>query len=76
MLLLYQVTSEESVKRAIELAVSNFSCINCVINCAGVDTHRNLIDISQDKVHDLGEFERIMKVTRYICGLNNRNLTL
>ncbi|KAM3181885.1 hypothetical protein ACTXT7_013470 [Hymenolepis weldensis] len=56
------VTSEESVKRAIEKAEQNFGRINCVINCAGIETTQNLINVSEDKPHDLSLFERVLHV--------------
>uniref|UniRef100_A0A0R3WT95 3-hydroxyacyl-CoA dehydrogenase type-2 n=1 Tax=Hydatigena taeniaeformis TaxID=6205 RepID=A0A0R3WT95_HYDTA len=56
------ITSEESVKDAIDLAKSKFSLINCVVNCVGVGISRKVISNSSSKPHDLKEFERVLKV--------------
>ncbi|VDL58682.1 unnamed protein product, partial [Hymenolepis diminuta] len=56
------VTSESAVKQAIDLAISKFSFINCVVNCAGVGITRKTIANSTNSSHGLDEFERVMKV--------------
>nr|CDS15509.1 3 hydroxyacyl coenzyme A dehydrogenase type 2 [Echinococcus granulosus] len=57
-----KITSEESVKAAIDLAKAKFSYINCVVNCAGVGISRKTISNSSSRLHDLKEFERVLKV--------------
>ncbi|VDD74515.1 unnamed protein product [Mesocestoides corti] len=47
---------------AVDLAKSKFSYINCVVNCAGVGITRKTIANSTKDPHDLGEFERVIKV--------------
>ncbi|VDK36424.1 unnamed protein product [Taenia asiatica] len=56
------ITSEESVKEAIDLAKSKFSLINCVVNCVGIGISRKTISNSSSKPHDLKEFERVLRV--------------
>uniref|UniRef100_A0A5K3EWB9 3-hydroxyacyl-CoA dehydrogenase type-2 n=1 Tax=Mesocestoides corti TaxID=53468 RepID=A0A5K3EWB9_MESCO len=59
---LLKVTCEKSVRMAVDLAKSKFSYINCVVNCAGVGITRKTIANSTKDPHDLGEFERVIKV--------------
>ncbi|CDS40332.1 3 hydroxyacyl coenzyme A dehydrogenase type 2 [Echinococcus multilocularis] len=57
-----KITSEESVKAAIDLAKAKFSYINCVVNCAGIGISRKTISNFSSRLHDLKEFERVLKV--------------
>ncbi|KAM7540681.1 hypothetical protein Aperf_G00000022688 [Anoplocephala perfoliata] len=56
------VTSEFAVKQAIDLAISKFSSINCVVNCAGIGITRKTVTNSSKTSHDLEEFERVLRV--------------
>ena len=59
------MTSEASVKEAVNLAKSRFSFINCVVNCAGIGITRKIIANSSSTAHDLQEFERVLRVSSF-----------
>ena len=54
------VTSEAGVAEMLEEAVAAFGRINVLVNCAGIGVARKVL--GKNGPHDLGEFERVIRV--------------
>lgn len=54
------VTDEESVKAAIDAAVTNFGGLNGAVNCAGIGTGEKTV--GKDGPHSLVSFKRVIEV--------------
>jgi NAD(P)-dependent dehydrogenase (short-subunit alcohol dehydrogenase family) len=54
------VTNEESVKSAVELAVSSFGALNGAINCAGIGLAEKTV--GKDGPHSLASFKRVIEI--------------
>ena len=55
------VTSEESVSKAIAATIEHFSAIHICVNCAGVGSAMKTVG-RENKPHDLGVFEMVVKI--------------
>ncbi len=55
------VTSEQSVGEAIAATVERFNAIHVCVNCAGVGSAMKTVG-REDKPHDLGVFEMVVKI--------------
>ena len=71
------VSNEEEMKKAIE----NFDGINCLVNCAGIAVGAKVV--SSRGMHDLGLFEKVLKVNLIgsfnmlrLCADKMQNLSL
>src|SRR6185503_12804178 len=54
------VTSEADGKAAVALALKEFGGVHVLVNCAGIGTAERTV--GKDRPHDLGHFERVIKV--------------
>jgi NAD(P)-dependent dehydrogenase (short-subunit alcohol dehydrogenase family) len=54
------VTSEADGKAAVAAAVKEFGGIHVLVNCAGIGTAERTV--GKDRPHDLGHFEKVIKV--------------
>ncbi len=54
------VTSEESIRTALENAKAKFGSINALVNCAGIVTGEKLI--KKEGIHSLDSFQKIINV--------------
>lgn len=64
-----QVTSPEEVGAALAVAQKKFGRLDLAVNCAGVGIAVKTYNSKKDKVHDLGDFQRVINVSR---GLGQR----
>ncbi|ESO85245.1 hypothetical protein LOTGIDRAFT_130874, partial [Lottia gigantea] len=75
------VTSENDVVNALEIAKSKFGGLDTVVNCAGIGIAKTVYDFKRNKPHSLEDFKRILEVnvggtfnvTRLAVGLINAN---
>ena len=58
-----QVTSEENVKAATATAREKFGELNAAINCAGVGIAILSYNHNKDRIHNLQDFERVLRVS-------------
>lgn len=54
------VTSEESVRQAVDLALQVFGGLHGAVNCAGIAIAERVV--GRDGVHDLGRFAKVVEV--------------
>jgi NAD(P)-dependent dehydrogenase (short-subunit alcohol dehydrogenase family) len=54
------VTDEDSVQQAVNLALQNFGHLAGVVNCAGIALAERVL--SKDGPHDLGRFSRVIQI--------------
>jgi NAD(P)-dependent dehydrogenase (short-subunit alcohol dehydrogenase family) len=54
------VTSEESVRQALDLALQVFGGLHGAVNCAGIAIAERVV--GRDEVHDLGRFAKVVEV--------------
>jgi 3-hydroxyacyl-CoA dehydrogenase / 3-hydroxy-2-methylbutyryl-CoA dehydrogenase len=54
------VTSEESVQLAIDSAISQFGCINTVVNCAGIAIAEKTV--GREKAHNFDRFKKVIEI--------------
>ncbi|XP_033115275.1 3-hydroxyacyl-CoA dehydrogenase type-2-like [Anneissia japonica] len=56
------VTSEQDVKNAIDMAKSSFGRLDVAVNCAGVGIAVKTYNFNKDRAHPLDEFQRVLTV--------------
>jgi 3-hydroxyacyl-CoA dehydrogenase / 3-hydroxy-2-methylbutyryl-CoA dehydrogenase len=56
------VTSEADVKKAIEMAKSNFGSLNVLVNCAGIGVAFLTYNMNKKRTHILEDFQRVINV--------------
>lgn len=56
------VTSEESVKAAVQLARSKYGSLNVLVNCAGVGVAFRTYNFNKKQVHTLQDFTKVINV--------------
>lgn len=56
------ITSEEDVNKAINIATEKFGGVNAVVNCAGVGVAALTYHHNRDKIHSLEDFSRTLKI--------------
>ena len=56
------VTSEESVKTAVNLAKTKFGSLNVLVNCAGVGVAFRTYNFNKKRMHLLEDFQRVINV--------------
>ena len=58
-----QVTSEEDVKKAVELARESFGRLDIAVNCAGIGVAIKTYNFNKDRPHPLEEFQKVLNVS-------------
>lgn len=56
------VSNEADVQSAIKAAIENFGQLDVAVNCAGIGVATKIYASPKDRVHSLGDFEKVIKV--------------
>lgn len=56
------VTSEDDVQNALNIAQNSYGGLDLVVNCAGISHAEKVYDVGRKKLHSIEEFTRILTV--------------
>lgn len=65
------MTNEEDVKKALKIAAEKYGRLDLAVNCAGIGIAAVTFNANKDRVHEFGDFMKVVtvwKTVQFLCS--------